>query len=222
MQSRKIKPGISLVVVIVTGVLANWIIYSYTTDYAGPITAALLTTLCTVLLRINDSNWKELGFTKPKKTIRLIWQIPLILVSIYLIVGLYTYLFTEILGFDIPDQKRFDGMEGNLKMLIKWLIISWIVGAFMEEFIFRGFLINYMEKLLGSFRYSTAIAVITQAFLFATVHYYNRGLIGAISIFLLSSILGFYYIKFKRNLWPLILAHGIMNTLSFIADYLGS
>ncbi len=222
MKLRKIKLVISLLVVIVIGALTNWIVYNYTTDYAGPITAALLTILCTVLLKINNSNWKELGFRKPNKLVSIVWQVPLILVSIIILMGIYHYLFIETLGFSIPEQERFAGMEGNIKMLIKWLIISWIVGAFMEELIFRGFLLNYFESLLAPLKLSTTFAVIIQALLFASVHFYNRGFIGALSIFIFSSILGFYYIKFKRNLWALILAHGIMNTLSFIEDYLGS
>jgi membrane protease YdiL (CAAX protease family) len=89
--------------------------------------------------------------------------------------------------------------------------------------IFRGFLFGHIEKIFGYFRWATAVAVIGQAFLFCgLVHFYNRGLVGGLTIFCVGLVLGVLYIKLGRNLWPLILAHGIIDTLSFLEDFLAA
>jgi membrane protease YdiL (CAAX protease family) len=51
------------------------------------------------------------------------------------------------------------------------------------------------------------------------VHAYNRGLFGLLVLGAVGAVLGAFYLMFRRNLWPLILAHGLGNTLGFLADY---
>jgi membrane protease YdiL (CAAX protease family) len=64
------------------------------------------------------------------------------------------------------------------------------------------------------------MAVLLQAFLFGAVHVYNRGLFGLLVLGAVGAVLGIFYLVFHRNLWPVILAHGMGNTLGFLVRYL--
>ncbi|MFQ5740370.1 MAG: lysostaphin resistance A-like protein [Acidobacteriota bacterium] len=67
---------------------------------------------------------------------------------------------------------------------------------------------------------STILAVSAQAALFGLVHFYYKGAYGALPVFAAAIFIGTCYVLFGRNLWPLILSHGAMNTLGFVAKFL--
>ncbi len=102
-----------------------------------------------------------------------------------------------------------------------WIAIAWVIGGFAEEMIFRGFLLNRLEAMLLRGKGRTVAAVLLQAVIFGAVHAYNRGLLGLLAIGAAGAILGVFYIVFRRNLWPVILAHALGNTLGFVARYFG-
>ena len=59
-----------------------------------------------------------------------------------------------------------------------------------------------------------------QAFLFGAVHVYYRGLYGLLVLGSFGAVMGVFCLVFRRNLWPLVLGHGLKNTLGFLAQYL--
>ncbi|MCP4977575.1 MAG: CPBP family intramembrane metalloprotease [Maribacter sp.] len=216
----KVFSKTSILLVIMSGAIINFLVYRFTPDYSGPITATCLTAICTWILIHNKMRWSDLGLRKMDKPIKLVWQVPIAFVLMVLVAAGSNALISMIFGETVLSQSRFEGMEGNLPMFIKWVLISWVVGAFMEEMIFRGFILNIIEKLIHNTKYAIIVAILFQGFLFGLVHFYNRGIVGALVIFNLSIVLGILYVKFNRNLWPLILAHGIMNMLSFVGEYI--
>jgi len=70
-------------------------------------------------------------------------------------------------------------------------------------------------------RLSTVIAVFLQATIFGVIHFYYQGAFGALTLFAAASFIGLCDVLFGRNLWPLILSHGLLNTLGFLGDFLG-
>jgi hypothetical protein len=51
-------------------------------------------------------------------------------------------------------------------------------------------------------------------------HYYYQGLSGAVVTGAIGLVLGIMFVLFRRNLWPVILWHGIIDTLAFSAYFL--
>lgn len=86
---------------------------------------------------------------------------------------------------------------------------------------FRGFLLSRVEEMFGRHWLSTAVAIVFQGAIFGLIHYYYQGAFGAITIFAAACFIGFCYVMFGRNLWPLILSHGVLDTLGFLGDFLG-
>ena len=85
----------------------------------------------------------------------------------------------------------------------------------LEELLDRGFLITWFEQLLAKTSFATSIAVLLQAMIFGFRHSYVLSE-RSITVGIIGLVMGIAYVKFGRNLWPLIIAHCILNTMSMI------
>ncbi|WP_390886598.1 CPBP family intramembrane glutamic endopeptidase [Lacinutrix neustonica] len=100
-------------------------------------------------------------------------------------------------------------------MLFFTIIPMVLMESFLEELLDRGFLMNWFEKLFSKTSFATVLAVIFQAIIFGFRHTYDLSE-RSITVGIIGLIMGIAYVKFGRNLWPLILAHCILNTLSML------
>ena len=80
----------------------------------------------------------------------------------------------------------------------------------------RGFILNRLEGLTRS----PAWAVVGQGVIFALAHGY-QGVSGVLMVFAVGVIFGFVFLRCGRNLWPVIVAHGLVDTVGITAMYLG-
>lgn len=85
----------------------------------------------------------------------------------------------------------------------------------LEEMLDRGFLINWIEKSLSSTWFATTVAVSAQAIIFGFRHSYDLS-DRSITVGLIGLAMGIGYVFFGRNLWPLIIAHCLLNTMSML------
>ncbi|MBT5872898.1 MAG: CPBP family intramembrane metalloprotease, partial [Candidatus Latescibacteria bacterium] len=79
----------------------------------------------------------------------------------------------------------------------------------------RGFLMNWIERMFSSTLTATVLAVILQAAIFGFRHS-NDFSERSITVGLIGLAMGIGYVAFGRNLWPLILAHCALNTMSML------
>lgn len=89
-----------------------------------------------------------------------------------------------------------------------WMFIKFAVSAFSEELVVRAYLITRLERLMKS----PLLAVLLAAILFASYHLYYGPGGGLIYILILGIYLGGWYLLLRR-VWPLAIAHGLMNVL---------
>ena len=194
--------------------------------YAGPV--SLLASLFVAHWRLqrNGESWRDLGLQKPQKLGRVVlWAVLLLIVTIAAGIAIET-LIPAITGnnpnaIDPRYADRFADVPGNLYLYLYWMIVSWVVGAFAEEMLFRGILISRFERLFAGFRYPVLIAVVLQAVLFGQQHLYYQGLNGALATGGIALISGGAYLLLKRTLWPLILSHGLANSIGLTLIYAG-
>lgn len=201
--------------------IVNISVYQITWVYAGPITALFSIILVTILIRRRGICWADLGLCRPKN----IWATLLQAVITFIGTGLVLYLAYQFVGLFFEKTEttvsRFGDMEGNLQLYFWWVTLGWIVGGFFEEMLFRGFLLSRIEAMIEQRRVSTTVAIFSQAAIFGFIHFYYQGAFGALTIFAAASFIGLCYVLFGRNLWPLILSHGLLNTLGFLGGFLG-
>jgi membrane protease YdiL (CAAX protease family) len=123
----------------------------------------------------------------------------------------------------LPAQRleAFAGLQGNLAFYLVLLIpIAWGTAAFGEEIIFRGFILRRLADAFGGGRAAELGALLAQAALFGIGHAYlgPRGVLNAGALGLLA---GMCYLINGRNLWPVIVAHGLVDTVGISMLYLG-
>lgn len=116
------------------------------------------------------------------------------------------------------DLSNFQGLEGNWSMFLIWLALGWIVGGIVEEFVFRGFLIQMGVHLLGE-RFVWPVAM-ASAMVFGLSHLY-QGTVGVVSTGVVAFLFAVVFILSNRNLLLVMLVHGFVNSISLTLAFLG-
>jgi uncharacterized protein len=172
--------------------------------------------------RLRGISWNDFGLTQPKNWLRTLLQSLGVALAVLLTVKLIINPImnaTPNAGFQ--DLSRFDYLEGDLPNLIIMLVNIWITAAFLEEFLFRGYLMNRLIDIQGKqTKLAWVIALIGQAVIFGLVHAYQSP-IGMFKVGLIGLVFGLSYRVVGRNLWPLILAHGLIDSLDMVSHYFG-
>jgi membrane protease YdiL (CAAX protease family) len=119
------------------------------------------------------------------------------------------------------DTSSYDYLKDNVGMLLLTLGGVYIVASFGEEVIYRAFLINRISELGHGTKIATIIAVILSSVIFGLVHY-DWGPMGIVQTGFMGLVMGIFYIKLKKRLWILILAHAYMDTILMVQVYLAS
>ena len=123
------------------------------------------------------------------------------------------------LGFEPANAHHFEFLQGSLPALIATLVlVAWGTAAFGEEIVFRGFVLQRLERSMGRSTWAAVMAIVLQAAVFGLAHY-SAGWHGIISAGVIALILGTVFVVSGRNLWSMIPAHGIVDTISLIQVY---
>jgi hypothetical protein len=171
-------------------------------------------------MKVRNISWKNLGLRKPESIKKTLFVTIGILIAIVLSIMAFE-MIKDYLPFSIEQKNysensasKFGNLKGNW-LLFFTIIPAVLVESMLEELLDRGFLINWFERLFSSITFATILAVILQALIFGFRHSYDLS-DRSIRVGLIGLIMGIAYVKFGRNLWPLIIAHCILNTMSMI------
>jgi uncharacterized protein len=184
----------------------------------GPIMAMLLPLLAaTGFLYREGLTWRDLGFLRRMRWRRFLWLTGGAAVTVVVLAGFVITPLLRLMGLPPPDPTLLvDVVQGDLTNYLLFLIpVSWGSAAFGEELLLRGFLFNRFAIVYG-----TTVALVLQALVFSLGHTY-QGIGGVMTLFAVGVILGWFYLRAGRNLWPVIAAHGLIDTLSITLVYLG-
>lgn len=186
-----------------------------------PETAQLLT-ICGAflaawaLLGWRGQTFADVGLRRPAR----IWTIPVwtivVLATVFAVMTVVQPMVVK--AFGAPDYSRFQVLIGNTERLVISLFAVWVTAAFFEEMVFRGFALNRLTALLGDGRMLILTASLINAALFSLGHAY-QGMTGIILTGTIGFIFSIFYFLTGRNLWALILAHGLIDTFSLWQIY---
>ena len=191
------------------GFIANGLFWSFTT-----------LVIATWRMKVRDITWKELGLRKPDNFGKTLGISALILAATMISLIAFNILI-DYLPFSLTADtssesavSKFGNLKGNWSHFL--LIIPFILlESMLEELLDRGFLMNWIERLFSSTTFATVIAVILQAAIFGFRHS-NDFSERSITVGIIGLVMGIAYVKFGRNLWPLIIAHCLLNAGSMI------
>lgn len=169
-------------------------------------------------MKVRNITWRDLGLQKPDNLLKSVLVTCGILIAIPILIIVFKQI-QNLLPFNLaPDTSSQDAVSkfGDLKG--NWIhfftIIPFILlQSTLEELLDRGFLINWFERLFSKTSFATTIAVLLQSIIFGFRHSYDISE-RSIIVGIIGLVMGIAYVKFGRNLWPLIIAHCILNTIS--------
>lgn len=206
-----------LEIVLVLGVKFTFSIINFVTkiNIIGVIGMVVTLALAWFLIERRGQTWQDLGMARPAWLPTLGWTVLIVAVTMGL-----QFLLSDF-ARENADYSRFEPLRGNLGYLIWGLISVWVTAAFIEEMLYRGYLIDRLAALFAEHKYRWGYAVLISGILFGLVHFY-QGPAGILMTGMFGLAFGWLFLLLRRNLWPLIFAHGIINSISFIAIYLGA
>lgn len=186
-----------------------------------PLTLTLpLLLLGWISLRLRNLRWRDVGLYAPKN-----WKTTILLAAIIATVHQLFSTFLLIPWLEQVTKQPIDlsiveQIKGNLGMLALSLVVAWLLAAFGEEMVYRGYILNRFSDVLNSSPTRWIFGYIVSALLFVWVHQY-QGLVGVLDSFVSTTIFSIIYFYSGRNLWLPILVHGFYDTIAFIFAYLG-
>jgi len=181
----------------------------------------LLFSYASFLLWTGKSNWKKAGLARPDR-----WGLTIILgITIGFGLQLFNvYFFEPQIGklVNSPvDLSKFEFLKGNLLNALLMLPVVWILAAFGEETVYRGYLLNRIVNFLKGTSYAWAFGIIYSSFIFGYLGHSYQGTVGALEALFVAIITCFMFLFTKRNLWLPIIFHGCYDTMSLALVYFG-
>ncbi len=164
------------------------------------------------LVLLRGERLADIGLKQPES-----WTRTLIMgVGLAAIVFAAIYL-SEKAGFR-RDLSKFKDVQGNLEVTMYAVLYTFIGAGFYEEFTFRGFLMQALAMLFGGSRGAWIGACVLQGALFGLAHAYQNplgiGITGTLGI-----LMGLLVLASGRNLWSVIIGHGLFDASRFVLFY---
>lgn len=198
---------------------SKYVFHQFVWQVSGPLSLALGFVFVTYYLKKQGLKWSDLGFKWENGLKIMLWFIVSLVLSAFVIM-----LANELASyfFEKPPRanERFGDLAGNLPLTLVWVLTGILVGGFGEELIYRGFLINALERIIDK-KYGAFLAIILPALFWALRHYYYAHGHGSIMVFIVGLFFGTLYVLNGRNLIPGIILHSLFDTISFLARYEG-
>lgn len=164
--------------------------------------------------------WGDYGFRPPERWIRTVIRGVLAVGAILLVSAVVIGPLRSLLDLPAADLSALDPIRGDPWAFVGLLAAAWITAALGEELLFRGFLLNEVADLLGGGGAGWAASALLTSALFGAGHFY-QGPGGVLATGVIGLVLAGAYVAADRNLWVPVLGHGLLDTLSLTALYLG-
>ena len=212
---------IDLMAILVTLIIVKQTLLPFSFLYAGPASTFSAMVVGTLLLRRRGLSWADLGLRWPESWLKTVGLTVLAIVMVISCMGLVGAV-ADMLLEDVRASGRFDHVEGDPLAYLVMMFLVWTHASFFEELLFRAFVINRASSFLGGGFKADVIAAVFSAVFFGYRHYYYQGMNGALTTGAVGLTFAILYLWFGRqNILPLILSHGMINSLGMTMRFLG-
>ena len=178
----------------------------------GAAAQLLVVGIAWLLIRLRGEKLADIGLKSPAN-----WGRTFAIGLAFAVVVFAAMYVSEKVGFR-RDLSRFKMVQGNLGLTLYGVFYAFLGAGFYEEFMFRGFLMQGMAMLFGASRGAWIAACLAQGALFGAAHAYQNPLGMAITG-TLGVLMGFLVLASSRNLWPVIIGHGLYDASRFVLFY---
>jgi membrane protease YdiL (CAAX protease family) len=173
-----------------------------------------------ISLRMRGMRWKDIGLMRFRS-----WGVTLGVgvvggIGMELIQLMVTQPVLTRLTGQPPDLETFRPLIGNPRLLLIALVLVWVLAAFGEETVYRGYLMNRVANLANGGRWGWFASLIVVSTVFGLAHS-GQGNTGVIDEGIMGLLLGIMYLGCGRSLSVPIVAHGVQDTVDVLLIFLG-
>jgi membrane protease YdiL (CAAX protease family) len=196
---------------------ARWIGF----PYGGAIAMIGCVLMVTLFQHFRGETWRDLGFKRPR-TLSSVALGGLIMIGV-----IVTALTVNIILEAVLPQFFGGSLNRTTPDVSTWtnyiilMVIVWTTAAFGEEMVFRGFFMTRIAEAFGKGVVGWTAALILPAAFFGFAHNY-QGLAGMIITGSVGLVFGLWFLIARRNLVPLIIAHGILSSVGATVLFLSA
>jgi CAAX protease family protein len=173
-----------------------------------------------ISLRVRGLSWKQIGFARYGtwgKTL-LLGIVSGVALEVFDLFGKQP-LLTRLMHKP-PDLSGFLAVRGNLKFALFGIALIWVLAAFGEELVYRGYLMNRVADFFHGSRAAWILSLVIVSAVFGYAHN-AQGWTGIVEEGTDGLILGLMYMACRRNLAVPIVAHGVCDTIDIVLLFLG-
>lgn len=210
MSSKSAAVDLLIIVLIVS---LTWSLRFTGISYVGPITMAVALLVVFSLLRLRAQSGAAIGLGDFPAVTQLLRDAGRLLPWFglaWFVAGAVGFAF-----FGKPETgNAITELPDNIWLfLLDVTLITWILIAFGEEVVFRGFVLNRLLVLTGDTQLGRIAACATQAAWFGSLHL-SQGGAGMVITASIGFVFAYYFLTLSpRSLWPLILVHGATDSI---------
>jgi uncharacterized protein len=168
--------------------------------------------LIAVTLALRGEGLTAIGFAAPASW----WAVVLgglgLGVAIQLVSVAFVEPWAERLAGVPHDHSVLAGVRGSWRAYLLWLVVVWTFVVFLEEGIFRGFLMTEIARVIGTGPVAATVNVAFTAVVFGLAHGY-QGRAGVVSTGVFGAVLGAVFVASGYNVWLVLFTHGFVNTV---------
>ena len=204
--------------------LVFWGVWSL--RFAGVENVGFWTMLASVgtgaaLLALRKESWRDFGL-RAGGDARFVLSKAAEFTILTLVTGGAVIGLATAIGYPPSESAVLTQQPDTLSgFLLDILFGVWIGAAIGEEIFFRGFLLKKFATLFGGGRLALALAVLAQAVWFGSGHI-SQGVSGMIMAGAIGAVLGVFFLtRARRALVPMIIGHGIVDTVSQTIYFFG-
>lgn len=176
--------------------------------------------LCAGMLRYQRLGFADVGFQW-----RALGTVPLLVggaLGVAYAMANYAAIgptLARLLG-ELPDLSSFDFVRAHLSGYLIALALSWVIGGFYEELVFRGFLQAMLLRHLPAWRGRPVVATALVVLLFAAYHV-QLGAFGAANALVFAVFAAAVRQRWPDDLWYVIGFHACADMTAFTLMRLG-
>jgi membrane protease YdiL (CAAX protease family) len=164
-------------------------------------------------VHLSKTPWSAIGYARPKTWLATIF--------IGIIFGIAFKFFLKALVMPLfgadPVNESYHFLTGN-KTLLPAAIWSMLAAGFGEETVFRGYLFERLEKLLGTSRTIKYLIIAGTSVLFALAHYASQGIPGVEQALITGLAFGIIY-SITKKIWIIMIAHAAFDLTALAMIY---
>jgi hypothetical protein len=197
-----------------------WSLRFFGVDFIGALTMGAGIVTVILLMRWRKQSLAVIGIVKVVSWRWLVSRAGMAMayigLTLFLVGGLASFLF----GGPSESAAITQQPKEFWLFLLDATFVVWVLIAFGEEFVFRGFILNRLLIVTGESNHGLVLASLLQAIWFGAGHA-SQGLTGMLMTGAVGFVLALVFLtRMNRNLWPLVIAHGTIDSAVLAVNWI--